>query len=186
MAKKIKAKGIDQFREFFDKPESFRNKEFYEWAEKWGAYFTAHSDALDSFDEDEWGDISDRVLDELERRAVIGKEFEEIGVLLEAARENNNPELRIAVQTKWLTFMKLNQFDYDFTDEQISTLESKLEDYIKKVKECEEAKKKLELLFSKHQKFIEKFDDNIAEKYERTGKRPVYTSLPGGNRLKGN
>lgn len=185
MARKPTDKKFHCYKDFFQKPASFNNRDFYKWVKKWGTYLLKYKDEFKYLEDDNWKEIRERVLDELYRREDLNDEFDELMEEFEAVK-NSTSQCRIDFQIKLVSFMKRNQFEFDFTGELILEMESDLASLIEKVNEYKTSEAKLKRLKREHKQQIAKLDDDLAAYYERTGIRVILNSLPGKNRLKGN
>jgi ribosomal protein L17 len=178
-------KDYEYFKEFLDNPAPYSNNEFHSKLRDWAEYIKARADEFNYLEDDEWKEIRERIIEEIGRREDIRAEFEELDWLLETI-EKFGSTARIKVYNRWLSFMKNNQLEYDFTDEQIAELEASLESLIHAERRCEITGQKVLMAKINYRKSIEKLDDDLAEYYEKTGKTPVLTSLPLKKKIKGN
>lgn len=185
MARKPTDKEFNIYHEFFEKPESFNNREFYDWVKKWGTYLSEYKDEFKYLEDDDWAEIRDRLLNELYRREDLNDEFDALREELEAGMDDYSDE-RIDFYRRWVEFMKRNRFEFDFSDELVNEAELKLDKLNRKLDEQIFARAKLERLKIELDEDIASLDDKMAEYYERTGIRPVLNALPGKNRIKGN
>lgn len=184
--KKIPVEVFEQFREYFEKPESFPNREFFKWSKKWGTYIIEHQEDFTYLEDDEWAEIRERLIADFERRDDLRLEFEELEIELDEARDSDDEDKKVETQKKWLSFMKCNQFVYGFTDEQIEEMELGIDSYIESVEERKRLQEKLDASKRDYQKHIANVDDYMADYYERTGRRVVLSSLQLKKRIKGN
>jgi hypothetical protein len=179
---------LDYFDDFFADPASLKVREFYEYVHEWLAYLKEHEGEFNYLEDEEWRERKDRVLAVLTEQEDLREEFEDLQDWLESAHESKNDQSLIAANKEWLAFMKRNQTNYGFTDEDIAEGERRLQELIISVFECEAAHERLKRSEKNLRKSIEKLDEGLSEHYRRTGKRLVMTSLAFkfGSRLKGN
>jgi chromosome segregation ATPase len=182
------AKELEYFKEFLENPSSYKVKEFYEFIHQWIDHIKAHEGEFNYLEDEEWREIKDRVLEALEEKEDMRDEFNELQERLDAAQELETDAEKIAVYKEWQEFMKGNQDEYNFTDEQIADSEAQLDNLILSVLDCEIAEERLKGSRRRYQNSLAELDDSLAEHYERTGRRLVLTSLAFkfNKRLKGN
>ena len=175
------AKELEYFKEFLENPSSDKVKEFYEFIHEWIEYINAHAGEFNYLEDEEWREIKDRVLEALEEKEDMREEFEELEEKLDSVRELETDAEKIAVYKEWLAFMKRNQDEYRFTDEQISESERKLNELILKILDSEAAHERLKRSQREYQESVAEVDEALTEHYVRTGKRLVLTSLKRRN-----
>jgi chromosome segregation ATPase len=182
------AKDLEYFKDFLDNPGSYKVKEFYEYIREWVKYVTEHKDEFNYLEDEEWREIKERVLEALEIKEDLRDEFEELEERLDAVHELETEAEKLEVYREWLEFMKKNQAEYAFTDEQISKTEAQLHKLTLSILDCEASQERLKRSRKEYQESLEELDDSIFEHYVRTGKRPVLSALQFkfGKRLKGN
>ncbi|HEY0427604.1 MAG TPA: hypothetical protein VGC76_07455 [Pyrinomonadaceae bacterium] len=181
-------KDLEYFTDFLENPGSYKVREFYEFIHEWIKYVKAHENEFNYLEDEEWREIKDRVLEALEIKEDLRDEFEDLQERLDAIEDSDNDAEKIAVYKEWTAFMKTNQTEYGFTDEQIADSESSLNNLILSVLDCEVAEERLRGSRHRYQKSLAKLDDSLAEHYERTGRRLVLTALQFKyrKRLRGN
>lgn len=178
-------KDLAYFKNFLDNPASFKVSEFYVMLRDWAEYIRTHKDEFNYLEDEEWREIRERVIAAFNLKEKLTQEFDEIGLKFDMV-ESGSDEDHIAVIKEWLAFMKKNQAEYDFPDENIAVMEAKLNNLVTSVLNSKIANAKLRESEIQVEKSLEKLDDAIFEHYERTGKRPVLTALRVNKNLKGN
>lgn len=179
---------LEYFKEFLADPGSYRVREFYQWIREWIGYVKEHSDEFNYLEDEEWREVRERVLEALEIKEDMRDEFEELQERLDSVDETWSDNDRLEIYREWLEFMKRNQDEYYFTDDQIEDSENCLNKLVLSVLDCEIAEERLKGSRARHQKSLAEMDDWLAGHYERTGHRIVLTSLSYKyrKRLKGN
>ena len=180
------SKNLDYFKDFLENPSSFKVKEFYSMLHEFVDFLKAHKDDFNYLKDEEWREVRERLIAAAKIKEEIHDEFEALNIRIEALSETENDEIHLAVDKDWLKFIKKYQFEYDFSDKVIEESEERLNIYINSITNSELAFKKLKEAEINCQKSLEDLDDSIFEHYERTGKRPVLTSLPSKKSKKGN
>lgn len=183
--RKTKVKNLQYFKDFHADPKPYINKVFYEFIHEWIKYIKAHEKDFNYLEDDEWKEIRERLLEELDRREDLKDEFFELEEEIQAARDDDR-EYFLELQKKFVQFMKDNQFEFDFSDEQISEIQDHLESAIRAGEECKIAEEKLAKSKIVYEDSIADLDDSLFEHYQRTGKRPVLTSLRSKKKFTGN
>ena len=180
------SKDLEYFKDFLENPASFKVREFYLMLHEFVIYIKAHKDDFNYLEDEEWREIRERVFAELEKKEELKAEFDALDVKMELASKKGMDADKINVNKEWLEFMKRNKFQYDFTDEVIKESERRLNIFINAVVNFEFKEKELKESDIKLQKALEKLDNSIFANYERTGKRPILTSLKSKKPKKGN
>ncbi len=182
------AKELEYFKDFLENPGSYKVKEFYDYVREWVKYITDHKDEFNYLEDEEWREIKERVLEAFDIKEDLRDEFEDMQERLDAADELETDTEKIEVYKEWLAFMKRNQAEYDFADEDIAEYEKQLGKLIIDVLDAEIIQERLKRHKTKYEKSLEKLDNILAEQYRRTGKRAVLTALQFkfSKRLKGN
>jgi hypothetical protein len=177
------AKPLEFFDEFFAAPEKMRAREFYMYVHEWLDYLKEHEGEFNYLEDEEWRERKDRVLAVLTEQEDIKEEFEELQDKIDEVRESGSDNERIAVYKEWLEFMKRNQWNFDFTDEQIAEGDRRIKQLILAVLDSDAAYERLKRSKKDLKKSIADLDETLTAHYLRTGKRLVMTSL---RRFKGN
>ena len=180
------SKDLGYFKDFLANPESYNIRDFYSIICEWAEYTIAHKDEFNYLEDEEWREIRERVLHALEIKEDLKEEFEDLESKLDLVKNLTADAEKISVYKEWLEFMKKYQFEYDFTDEVIKESERRLNIFINAVVNFEFKEKELKESDIKLQKALEKLDNSIFANYERTGKRPILTSLKSKKGTKGN
>jgi chromosome segregation ATPase len=180
---------LEYFREFLANPGSYIVQEFYEMLGEWGEYIVAHKNEFNYLEDEEWREIRERLAAAFEVKENLRLEFEELEAKLDALDDDDdseNEDEHVAVRKEWVEFIKRNQTEYGFTDEQVAECERRFEKYVQSVRKWEIAEENLRKSEIEYQKSIEELDDSLAEHFERTGKRPILTTFQLSKRFKGN
>lgn len=183
--RKNKVKDLKYFKDFHENPKPYVNKVFYEFIHEWIKYIKAHKKDFNYLEDDEWKEIRERLLEELTRREDLKDEFFELEEEIHATREENREHF-LELQKEFIQFMKDNQFEFEFSDEQISEIEAHLESAIRAGEECKIIQEKLRRSKIVYEDSIVDLADSLFEHYQHTGKRPVLTSLRSKKKIKGN
>lgn len=179
-------KEFEYFKDFLEDPGSYNVREFFEWVHEWAQYLTTHKDEFNYLEDEEWREIRERLIAAFEVKEDLRLEFEDLSERLEAFDENTSDQDRIDLYRDWLEFMKRNQAEYEFTDEQIAGSEIVLNNFKQSVRKSEIAEENLRKSTIELQKSIDELDEALFEHYERTGKRPILTSLHAKKKISGN
>jgi hypothetical protein len=192
MGRKSKVKDLEYFREWHENPKAYVNKVFYEYVHEWIKYIKAHADEFNYLEDDDWKEIRERLLDELYRREDLKDMFFEIDADIQATGEDDYAA-RLELQKEMLEFMKENQFEFDFKDKHIAEMEKGIAGMEKDIEEAIRIEEELQIIEERlkrqkreYQQSLANLDDSMVEHYQRTGKRPVLTSLLFKKRFKGN
>ncbi len=180
------SKDLEYFKDFLENPALFKVREFYSMLREFVDYINAHKDDFNYHEDEEWREIRERVFVELEKKEKLKAEFVALDVKMELASEKGTDADKINVNKEWIEFMKRNKFQYDFTDEMIKESEKRLNVFINSIIDHEFKEKELKESEIKLQKALAKLDNSIFANYERTGKRPILTSLKSKKPIKGN
>jgi hypothetical protein len=66
---------LEYFREFLERPETFRHGDFYEMLNEWGEYVIAHKEDFDYLHDEEWKEIRERLKADVRKREAIAPEL---------------------------------------------------------------------------------------------------------------
>jgi len=124
------AKELEYFREFWERPESFRHGDFYEMLNEWGEYVIAHKNDFDYLHDEEWQEIRLRINADVRKREAIPPELleqyqrmcEEIHSITFGVWDERTIEI-----IRWTTeFTKKYRAEFRFSDEDIADSEEDL------------------------------------------------------------
>jgi hypothetical protein len=180
---------LEYFTEFLEDPSAPSLAEFYRMVTAWCHYLDEHKGEFNYLEDDEWEEIRERLLDEMdvreERKEQIEAEFEEIFVQVEDISVIGD-EKAIELCKRRVQFMKDYQELYDFRDEDIAGMEEDLMNLEKSVRDAAILKDKLRAAEWELDESLAKIDDEMLKAYERTGKFPRIHWYQGLKQHKGN
>lgn len=180
---------LEYFTEFLEDPSAPPLAEFYRMVTAWCHYLNDHKDEFNYLEDDEWKEIRERLLDEMEIREdhkdEIEADFEEIFLAVEDISVLGDEEA-IKLCKRRVSFMKTYQDLYDFRDEDIAGMEESLNALEKSVRDSAAIKDKLHAAEWELDESLAKIDDEMLRVYERTGKFPRIHWFQGLKKHKGN
>lgn len=179
------SKDLKYFKKFLENPTSYNNREFNEFVKHWVDYITEHKDEFDYLNDDDWEEVRERLIEEIDCREDAREDLDEINEQFQVCKNKSYKE-RIELHQKWIAFMKRNQFNYEFSDEDIAEEEKNLENSIRADREVTVAEENLRISKIESRKSLAKLDDKLAEYYESTGKIPVLNALQFKKKFDGN
>ncbi len=172
---------LDYFTEFLADPSAVSLGEFYRMVKEWANYVMAHKDDFDYLADDEWKEIRERLLAELSireaKKEAVEAEWAEMCEIFENVENLHDWEL-VKLLNRQLEFMKAYQGFYNFTDEAIVHLETKIPEFVEKIKIAEKAEAEARKSKMKLDQSIADLDDELVRHYERTGKIVSLPSYP--------
>lgn len=171
---------MEYFSEFLENPSAPDLNEFFRVLRQWAEYLEAHKHEFNYLADDDWKEIRERLIAELEIRVPLKDDLE---VEWETLNDEgaNIYELSDTAATEFLyrklDFMKSHQYVFDFGDEDINEFERLVIDYLKSLKEAQIADEKVRSTKLRLDHAIAELDEELVRYYERTGKilvLPIY------------
>jgi len=180
---------LEYFTEFLEDPSVPDINEFFRILRRWIKYIEAHKDEFNYLADDEWKEVRERLIAELDIRVDIKDdlefEFDEINGEFEKIPEGDFDK-SLELFNRRLEFMKTYKYVFDFSDEVINEFEEKIIDYAKGLEAARQADENVRIKQMELDIAIAALDDDLAKHYERTGKVPVLPSYPDKKVYKGN
>jgi len=180
---------LEYFTEFLEDPSAPEIGEFYEMLTEWADYVREHRDEFDYLEDDEWKEIRERLIDEIEKRDVhrkaIDDEWQEACRIIEDDSKASDDEVLEALK-KQLEIMKIYRKLHEFTDEHISSLENHITNYSEKIRAARIAEENARMAQLALEKSIANLDESLAKYQERTGKTPILPNYRDKKVHKGN
>ena len=175
----------EYFTEFFKDPTQFNNFDFHEIMREWIEHMQEHAGEFNYLEDEEWRERRERIIEDIGRRVDIREEFDELIEISELNAPVSDAD-KITIQERWVNFLKNNQFDYEFTDEQIAAADAELKELKRLCEECRIFEERAKIARLEEQKALANLDEALVKYYERTGKRivlPAHTfkKKPQGN-----
>ncbi len=172
------------FKDFLADPAAPDINEFFRLLHEWIKYIESHKHEFNYLEDDEWKEVRERLLDELEFRLDIKEDLQaEWDELLETVEkfENLTDEEVVEYTQRRLEFMKNYQHVFKIPDEDIAELERLTTDCLESMRASKIAAEQSRLAKLRLDESIANLDDSLSDYYERTGKRII---LPAYRRKK--
>ena len=180
---------FEYFADFLANPSAPELNGFFRMVRLWVKYVDAHKDDFNYLEDDEWKEIRERLLAELEIRMAIkddlSRQFQGINQEIEDLPDGSFEEA-IAIFKQRLEFMKTYQDVFDISDEEVCEFERLIEQTVKSLAKVRAAQENARVKKLEHEQSIADLDDEMFKYYERTGKIPMLPVYRDKKHFKGN
>jgi hypothetical protein len=180
---------FEYFTEFLENPSAPEINEFFRMLRQWAEYLEAHEHEFNYLADDDWKEIRERIIAELEIRVPLKDDLEDEWEELNEEGENLY-ELNSSAATEFLhrklNFMKTYRYVFDFCEADIDEFERLINDYLKSMQEARIADEKVRFTKLALDTAIAELDEELVKYYERTGKILVLPSYQEKKAHRGN
>lgn len=103
----VMSKDLDYFAEFLANPAAYEFNEFYRMAGAWSKYIRDHKEDFNYLEDDQWKEIRERLLTELNKRETHRREVEEdwkdlCSTLEHIEMFNDKDAIRVMTRQNWI------------------------------------------------------------------------------------
>jgi len=180
---------LEYFTEFLADPSVPDLNEFFRILRRWMVYITEHKDEFNYLLDDEWKEIRERLIGELEIRVDQKDELEyEWEDLIEEILDHDRVDYAewIELLKRRLEFMKTYNYIFDIPEADIIKAEKEIKNMVMLREAAYRADQAYRFSKLSLDQAIADLDDKLTAYYQRTGKIPIYPVYKEKKVYKGN